>query len=61
MQLWQRFVLVTRFLLAVTAKSPVLLSQGVSVIRTRLNVHSPSTTLVVTVEMPGLLKQTQML
>ena len=47
-------VLATRLLLAVTAKSPVLLSQSVSVRRTRLNVRSTATTPVVTVEMPDL-------
>ena len=61
MLLQRRLVLVTRLLLAVTAKSPAPLSHGVSVGRTRLNVHSIVTTPVVTVEMPDLLKQARML
>lgn len=48
MQLQQRLVLVTRLLLAVTAKNPVPLSQGVSVGRIRLSVRSIATTRVVT-------------
>ena len=61
MQLQQSLVLVTRLLLAVTAKSSVFLSQGVSVGRTELNVRSTTTTPVVIVEMPDLLKQAKML
>ncbi len=61
MQLQQKLVLVIRLLLAITAKSPVLHSQGVSVGRTRLNVCSTVTTSIVTEKMPDLLKQAQML
>ncbi len=60
-QLQQSLVLVTRLLLAVTAKSSVFLSKSVSVGRTKLNVCSTATTPVVTVEMPDLLKQAQIL
>ena len=61
MQLQQRLLLVTILLLTVTAKNFVLLSQGVNMRRTRLIVCSTATTPVVTVEMPDLVKQAQML
>lgn len=61
MQLQQRLVLVTRLLLAVIAKSPVLLSQSVSVRKTRLNICSIAIILVMTMEMLDLLKHVQIL
>ena len=61
MQLQQRLVLVRRLLLAVAAKSFLLFCQGLSVGRTRLNVRNTPTTPVVTVDMPDLLKQAQMI
>lgn len=60
MQLQQKLVLITRLLLAATAKSLIPLSQGVNFGKKKLNACSIATTSVVTIEIPDLLKQAQM-